>query len=163
MTQLIQFSTYLLNLIFMLSACSAISDDTVTVNDVVEIESGHYAAYPDSGVVQKLITSPTEFKSEWEKIFESRQPTPELPNVDFENRRVVLLLMEGKPNGGYSIDDVQLKENADLRTISYTEFGPGNNCFTTQALTRPFYFASIPKSDKEIEFKKQVDVVDCNE
>ena len=136
-------------------ACSQVSDNlALPVNDVEEIESAYYSNYPEEGEITKKITSRQEFDIEWDKTHEGMSPTPELPIVDFEERDVILLMLETKPTGGYGIDHYEILTNSDQFIIRFAESHPGEQCGTTQALTRPYKFISIPKSDKEIVFQK---------
>lgn len=137
----------------------------VVLEDVVEIEYGfnaHY--YPQQGDVTKMISEEPVFQEEWEKVHQSMSPIPELPEVNFSERTLILLMIEGKPTGGYTIDGPQIRLVDDQIVVKYAEVHPGNNCGTTQALTRPYKFISIPKSDKEVVFQKGKTVFhDCGE
>lgn len=146
-------------------ACSQIpADDGVEMDDVVEIESEYYSNYPEEGGITMKISSYAEFEAEWKKVHEGMDPVPELPSINFDERDLILLMLETKPTGGFGINEVTVLTNADQLTVQYSEIQPGAQCFTTQALTRPFTFISIPKSDKEIKFLKGEPVIrDCTE
>lgn len=146
-------------------ACSQIPGyEGVEMDDVVEIESEHYSNYSEEGEITKKISSKEVFEIEWEMVHSGMEPVPELPDVNFDKRDLILLMMDTKPTGGYGIDLVSVQAKDEHLTVQYAEQHPGENCFTTQALTRPYKFISIPKSDKEVKFLKGETVInDCNE
>ena len=105
-----------------------------------------------------------EFSAFWSDLYESRTPTPEQPDIDFENNTVVAVVMGVQPTGGYSIEvqDVGVKEGVTGIRILETEPGPG--CGTTQALTMPFHIIEFSNDlPNEYQFFSQREQVDCEE
>lgn len=123
-----------------------------TVNEIETIKSGHYSNYPNDGKVQKVIDTQSEFNVEWEKVHSGVSPLPETPSVNFDSRTVVLMMLEEKPTGGYSIDEISVVEKESKVVVSYAEVQPGDDCMTTQALTKPYAILSIPNTGKEVRF-----------
>ena len=80
-----------------------------------------------------------EFSAFWSEIYENRTPTPDQPEINFNEKTVVAVVMGVQPTGGYSIEvqDVRVKEG--LTGIRILEIEPGSGCGTTQALTMPFH------------------------
>lgn len=146
-------------------ACSQIPGyEGVEMDDVEIIESEYYSNYPEEGEITKKISSKEVFEIEWEMVHSGMNPVPELPEINFEERDLILLMLDTKPTGGYGIDHFEVYTSDHQITVQYAERHPGDNCFTTQALTRPYKFISIPKSDKEVKFLKGETVInDCNE
>lgn len=153
-----KFSTVVIVMIIAMGlSCSdtPAGEEGVVLEDVVEIESGSYAHfYPEQGDISKTISSESVFQEEWEKVHQAMSPIPESPEVNFNERTIILLIIEGKPTGGYTIDGPQLRLVDDQIVVKYAEVHPGNSCGTTQAVTRPYKLISIPKSDKNINFQK---------
>ncbi len=163
---LMKLSTMLIIMIGTMGmACSQIPEyEGVEIDDVVEIESEYYSNYPEEGSITKKISSEEVFELEWERVHRGMDPVPGLPEINFEERDLILLMLDTKPSGGYGIDQVRVQVNDEQLTVQYTEQHPGENCFTTQALTRPYTFISIPKSNKEVKFLKGKTVInDCSE
>ncbi|MEX0722920.1 MAG: protease complex subunit PrcB family protein [Gracilimonas sp.] len=161
-----KFSVLFLVTIFSLgTACSQIPDfGGAIMNSVEELKSDHSSNYPVEGKITKTVTSEQVFKMEWEKVHEGMSPIPERPIVNFEERFVILVMLETKPTGGFGFDEFRVHENADQYVVFYSEAHPGDGCFTTQALTRPYKFISVPNTDKEVEFVKGDTVFNhCNE
>lgn len=145
-------------------ACSQVPINGEVMDGVDEIESEYYSNYPEEGEITKRISSESVFEIEWEMIHEGMQPIPELPEVDFDERDLILVMLSTKPTGGYGIHQINVQENADQIVVQFAELHPGDNCITTQALTRPYKIISIPKSDKEVIFLKGDTVYrDCSE
>ena len=80
--------------------------------------------------------------------------------VDFSTRRAVLLSMGGRPTGGYSIAAESIQDYGSYIKLYVVLKKPGNNCFTTQALTSPYQFIEI-ESVVELVVEESVVVVDC--
>lgn len=146
------------------AACSQVPINGEVMDNVEEIESEYYSNYSEEGEITKKISSKEVFEIEWEMVHSGMDPVPELPEINFDERDIILLMMDTKPTGGYGIDHFKVHASDDQIAIQYAERHPGENCFTTQALTRPYKFISIPKSDKEVKFLKGETVInDCNE
>lgn len=105
-----------------------------------------------------------EFSAFWSDIYESRTPTPEQPDIDFENKTVVAVVMGVQNTGGYSIEvqDVGVKEGVTGIRILETE--PGSGCMTTDALTMPFHIIEFSNDlPDEYEFFSQREQIDCED
>lgn len=151
-------------IITMSVACSQIPGyEGTPMNNVEEIKSEYYSNYPEPGEIQKEITSQRVFEAEWNRVHEGMSPLPEVPSLNFEDREVILLMLDTKPSGGYGIDNLQVNENDTQIIVRYSEVRPGESCFTTQALTRPYKIFSIPQTEKEIQYLKSDPIVnECN-
>lgn len=147
-----------------MTACSELGDNHLPLEDIEEINSGHYSNYPGEGQVERVITSNSVFEAEWEKVYTSSSQPPEVPAIDFENRTVVLIMLDQKPSGGYDIDELNITYNQAEVVVGYSEVEPGPNCITSRALTRPYVFISIPKLDGEIKIiKEDIITTDCSD
>ncbi|MEX0844050.1 MAG: protease complex subunit PrcB family protein [Balneolaceae bacterium] len=158
------YTSLMVAITFLLIACTQVPGFGDQLNGkFVEIKKGYYSNYPGEGEVQKVITSPSDFSNEWHKVFSSRSPEPEVPNIDFTDHQVILVMLETKSSGGFGITDFKVTESDSEVIISYSEVKPGKGCMVTQALTRPFYIASVPNNEKKVQFYKKDPVVnDCN-
>lgn len=145
-------------------ACSQVPgfDDYVIV-EVEEIKSGYYSNYPEPGVIHKKIDVQSVFEEEWKNVHKGMNPIPEIPNINFDTRDVILLMLETKSSGGYGIDNLGVYENANQIEVRYSEVHPGDGCLTTQALTRPYTIVSIPRTEKDVLFMKKDTIInECN-
>lgn len=161
---LMKFSAILVLMIATMGmACSQIPGyEGVVMNDVEEIKSEYYSNYSEEGNITKKISMKEVFKIEWELLHQGMDPVPELPAINFDDRDLILLMLDAKPSGGYGIENLKFQTNDEQLIIQYAESHPGSGCFTTQAITRPYKIISIPKADKEIVFLKGETVInDC--
>lgn len=149
---------------FSIFSCTQfLGKGTQSIVEFMEIEKGFYSNYPHKGEVQKVINNASDLSDEWEKVFSSRHPVPESPYLNFNDRQVILLMLDTKPSGGYGITDLEVVEEESQLMVRYSEIKPGNGCMLTQAITKPYLFISIPNIKKKIHFMKKEPVVrDCS-
>lgn len=95
---------------------------------------------------------------EWEKTFGNIDVEP---NVSFEEKTVIAVVMGQKPSGGYAVTLKQLEVRSDAIEFMVEETIPGDNCITTQALTNPYQIIAIDKTEKEIRFVGNTVVGEC--
>lgn len=137
------------------AACSQFTDpDGGIEQEIKEIKLGHYSNYPEEGEIHKIISSEAEFSAEWEKTHKGTMPIPETPDINFDSRQVILLMLNTKSSGGYGIDNFKVYEDDSGIMVKYSEVHPGDDCITSRALTRPYKMVSFPKTDKTIRFEK---------
>lgn len=111
----------------------------------IHIERGNY-----------IINSLTE----WNNIFGEIDIEP---NVDFEEKTIIAVVMGQKPSGGYSVSIKQLEVGKDTIQFMVEEVIPGEKCFVTEALTNPYQIIAIDKTQKEIKFVGNTVVNECLE
>lgn len=151
-------------ILVLLVSCSEIPSSVFPEQEIKELKSGFNAHYSGDGEVHKVINSKAFFEVEWKQVHKNRNPLPEMPEVDFRERTVLLVMLGQKPSGGYTIDDLKLFTDNESMLLTYNEKEPGSNCGTIAVLTRPYKFISIPAQDKEIKIIKEgVVKVDCSE
>jgi hypothetical protein len=155
---------YLITLVsFILYACTQIlgSGQSNPV-DYEVLKSGLHSGYPVDGDVQMVISSKAQFEGEWEKIFSHSTNKPEKPTVNFNSEKVILIMLEDKPTGGFGIDGLEVNKSGDKVVVSYHEVHPGDRCGTYQAITRPYKLISIPNTAEEVQiYKGKTIVSDC--
>lgn len=147
---------YLLPLIsFIFYACTQIiGSGQANPVDFTILKSGMHSGYPVEGNVEKVISTQEQFKTEWNKIFSHSTNNPELPAIDFETEKVILIMLDHKPTGGYAINGIEVNKSGDKVVVSYHEVQPGDRCGTIQAITRPYKLISIQNTAKEVYFNK---------
>lgn len=104
---------------------------------------------PSTLASQTLLTDADAFKTVWTGL----RPSEALPDVDFSQQAVVLLLEGDHPCCGASVHVTRLKENNNQLIIHYqtTESGPTP---TNLSPTRPWSMQVIPKPLKPLVFQK---------
>lgn len=84
-----------------------------------------------------------------------------LPSVDFERMYVIGVFAGEKPSGGHGIEVSRVTDAGDTRTIAVTLTAPGAGCMTTQALTSPFQFVTVPVSNANLARTEETATVPC--
>jgi hypothetical protein len=108
-----------------------------------------------SGIGQatnRVIQSQAEWEDFWKKAQGMVVPSPAAPSVNFETEMVLAAAMGLKSTGGYSITIRRVERTADRLKIYVVEQSPGPNDIVTQALTAPFHFVAVPRTDLRPEF-----------
>jgi len=108
-----------------------------------------------SGIgVKKLseIQSSFDFSLLWNAHHARITPQPALPLVNFSKEMVIAVYAGTKSNAGYSITVEQVEDDGNLVTISYRERSPSG--MTAAVMTQPFHLVTIPKTSKQIVFKR---------
>ena len=93
--------------------------------------------------------------AEWTALWESHAGAQTQPAVDFSTDMVVALFMGTQPTGGFSVEIVATRREADALIIEYVEGRPGRRDVTAQVLTSPFHIVKLPKHDGPIRFEKR--------
>ncbi|PCH78165.1 MAG: hypothetical protein COB98_01365 [Flavobacteriaceae bacterium] len=88
----------------------------------------------------------------YNQINNIRNPGFEVPTIDYNKQMLFALFMGEKSSGGYTISVDHIIESSNRLTVFINETSPKG--MTTMAITSPFCFVLLEKSDKEIIFKK---------
>ena len=105
-----------------------------------------------------------EFSAFWSDIYASRTPTPEQPEINFDEKTVVAVVMGVQNTGGYSIEVQNVGVKESVTGIRILETEPGSGCMTTGALTMPFHIIEFSNDlPDEYEFFSQREQIDCEE
>lgn len=95
-------------------------------------------------------------KAAWEKLWtEHSKPTRNAspaPEVDFSKEMVIAATLGTKRTGGYSVEIVSAEPAGRKLRVTVKQASPPPGALAIQALTAPFHFAAVPKSDLEVEF-----------
>ncbi|SMO38926.1 protease complex subunit PrcB family protein [Gracilimonas mengyeensis] len=155
-----QIVVFLSGMICTTLGCTHVAEDnTEDQLSVNMIESGQYSNHPQEGIIEKVISSSAEFRSAWEAVHTGRSPMPEIPEIDFEEQMVILVMLESKNSGGFDIDGFQVRKDTTGLVVEYAEVQPGSNCMTTQAISRPYRLVSFPKTGEDIRFEQQEPII----
>lgn len=115
-----------------------------------ELASGSQSAVRTP--VTRAIRDPGLWADFWAAITANQLPPPPRPQVDFSERTAIVLLLGERRTGGYgiSIRDV-VYGSGEVEVVVEIE-RPEPGAMLTQALTAPYYIATIPATDREIVF-----------
>src|SRR4030095_5078565 len=113
------------------------------------------------GKRQVVIRNEKEYQKLWDEVYKDLDQVPRIPDVDMNKYTVIAVFMGSKPSGGYDIKINKVSTNGDKILVQVNEISPGKNCMVTDALTRPYDFVRIPKTDKAAEFKTSSVTKEC--
>ena len=106
------------------------------------------------------IKTSEEFREVWTYAFGPDSTPPS--SVDF-NTHHVLAVFEGQhASGGYDIAVSAVVDTDSAREVMVTHLEPGAECVTTQAMTSPYEFVLVPKSQAQIVRTDLTVTKDCN-
>ena len=76
----------------------------------------------------------------------------EAPEVNFEEQTVIAIHLGAKPSSGYSVNVMEVLERDGVVDVNYEVSSPSNGCEVDTAITYPYCFFAIEKTDKEFVF-----------
>lgn len=97
---------------------------------------------------RKVITDEAEWKDWWTKHRANRVSPPQSqdrPEINFQNRIVLVATMGRKTTGGYSIEIKEVRPTDGTLQAYVAETSPPEGAMTIMALTAPFHVVSIPR------------------
>ncbi len=101
---------------------------------------------------QEVITNRNAWERVWAKHAVRSSPPQKLPEIDFRKEMVIVATLGQKTTGGYAIEIVSVVEAADRLQITVKNTTPRPGAMTIQALTAPFHFVAVPRSDLKPRF-----------
>ena len=129
-------------------------DENDLENEILQIDKGEGGGNLSMERGNYIINS----SEEWNRIFGNSGIDPE---IDFNEKTVVAVVMGQKSSGGYSVSLKQLEVKEDKIEFMVEEISPGENCFVTQSLTNPYQIIAIDKTEKSISFIGSTVINDC--
>lgn len=81
--------------------------------------------------------------------------------IDFDKEMVLVVFMGPQPSGGYQIKIGKVVGKGKEVEVFVKEVNPGN-CPVTLATTSPFDVVKVPKVDKEVVFKVNSEILNCD-
>jgi hypothetical protein len=101
---------------------------------------------------QEAIRDTLAWEKFWKQHSVSGSSADRIPAVDFTKEMVIAVTMGVKRTGGYAIEIVRVEKTEKLLRIFVKETSPAPGALTIQALTAPFHFVAVPKTDLKPEF-----------
>ncbi len=100
----------------------------------------------------RAITDPALWADLWAALTANQADPPARPEVAFDEETVVVLLLGERRTGGYAvrIDRVHDRRSEVEVVVEVQRPAPGD--MVTQALTSPYFIATIPVTDKPVVF-----------
>lgn len=146
----------------LLSACAPAEQSNQTGegnmsndHEIRELAQGGQSR--ESAERMMIVRDPEAF----ERIWALTRQQGEVPAVDFDQEMVIAAFMGERRTGGYSIHVEELRQEGDVLRVHVRMESPGENCMTTQAITRPFQLVRVPRLEGEVQFATRQQTVDC--
>ena len=104
--------------------------------------------------VNMVIKDHEKWDSLWNKVYKTRIPKPDLPEVNFEKEMIIAVFMGYTSTGGYSVSIENIFAKGCKLTVERKVVTPGPDDLVTDEETQPFHIVKTTKTDKEIVFVK---------
>ncbi|MGN8226648.1 hypothetical protein [Gracilimonas sp. BCB1] len=155
------FYGLLLAMVFLSGCIGMLGDEPLPELEIVTIEKA-YNGYNTDAPIEMVIKNQGDYEEIWGRIFKSRQPFPQPPQIDFERQTLIMIMLDLKYSGGYEITDLEAVRGSDYISIRYREEHPGKYCGVTEVLTKPFHLFTISEKGWPVRFNKMETVYrDC--
>jgi len=105
-------------------------------------------------VKQEVVKSADAWEKLWKQHCTAAGESDQIPSVDFSKEMVAVATMGTKRTGGYTIEIVGVEAKGKALKISVKKSSPPPDAMTIQALTAPFHFVAVPKSNLKPEFEE---------
>ena len=92
----------------------------------------------------KVLKTPEEFQTLWNRAFSKMDVPPDKPQVDFKKYHVAAIFLGWKNKGGYIIDIEDIKPKKEVVVIYFLEKEPGSTCISAAVVDFPFLLVKIP-------------------
>lgn len=119
----------------------------------------------DSGLEERrrlVVRSDSAWADLWQRIYETREPRPEVPDVDFDEHVVIAVAMGERRTGGFTIGIERVyRDDGELHVV-VRETSPGSECGVTLALTQPVLAVRVPAVPGPVSFHERTSVSDCS-
>ncbi|OIQ37626.1 MAG: hypothetical protein BM563_08115 [Bacteroidetes bacterium MedPE-SWsnd-G1] len=98
-----------------------------------------------------IVKNQDELKTVYTQINKVRKPGFPIPKIDFEKELILALFLGEKTTGGHAISITKIIETIDEVQVFVQTNAPDG--MATSAMTQPYYFCKIPRTEKSIVFK----------
>ena len=119
-------------------------------NAIRSLKKGAFSGIRE--VKQDVVKSADAWEKLWKQHSAAAGASDKIPAVDFSKEMVVVATMGTKRTGGYTIEIEGVEATGKTLKISVKKTSPPPDAMTIQALTAPFHFVAVPKSDLKPEF-----------
>jgi hypothetical protein len=109
-----------------------------------------------------VIRTEAAWRETWQRVWQSVQPTPPVPQVDFQRDLLVVAGLGLRHTGGYGIVVDSAYRHADHVEVVIRKISPGRNCIVTMATTQPVDIARLPATQQPVRFRERSEVRNCD-
>jgi hypothetical protein len=150
-----------------LSACGSNSHPEAPRDAVTELDAGSvllHAGYSGFDDPERLVVRDSvHWAGVWATAFERQTRVPPLPAVDFAREMVVVAALGARPSGGYDITIEGVVEELGGAVVFVVATSPGDDCYTTAAITEPVIMLRAAAVAGRIRFEERAETRSCEE
>jgi len=148
-----------------LGACGSSSHLEAPREAVTGVDSGTvllHAAYSGFSESDRFVVRDSaRWARVWATAFARQTPVPPLPSVDFAREMIVVAALGARPSGGYDIAIAGVAPGAGGVAVLVVTTAPGDDCFTTAAITEPVVMVRVGAVAGLIRFHEQAETRSC--
>lgn len=152
---LLRISIFLVLSLFTLTNCNNSKRVIICTDENPSFKVLYNSEYGGTGTDEIFICENEEsLGNAWNKIFINQFPKPELPNIDFNQKVLIIKNFQERRTGGFhaEVKSIQ-KENDDLFIMLDTTH-PNADDIVTMAITDPILIIEVEKTGfKNVYFK----------
>lgn len=128
---------------------------------VKKIDQGQHGDIVEG--IRNLLRDEDAYARFWEQLHAVRMPVPDRPEVGFETKIVVGVVLGERPTGGYAVGivEVLITESGGQIQVRFIEAVPEDACGTIQVPTSPYVLIVIEARNEEIEFSGLEEMRSC--
>ncbi|TVR12966.1 MAG: protease complex subunit PrcB family protein [Phormidium sp. GEM2.Bin31] len=120
-------------------------------------EQGNYSGFNDS--FERLITEESEWQGFWQQLHGTVSPSPDIPEIDFENYSIIAVGLGDRSDGSYGVQVDRVRQEGEELVVHYLETrGCG---MATMAITQPYHIVRIERTSRPVSFQHHQAPPDC--
>ncbi|MBP0005963.1 MAG: protease complex subunit PrcB family protein [Cyanobacteria bacterium SBC] len=121
------------------------------------LERGRYSGFNQA--FERVVNDRLAWRNFWRQLQLNVSPTPELPEIDFDNTTVIGVGLGDRASGAYRVEIDTIRLANDTVVVNYTE---RRSCgISTMAITQPYHLVTIDRTTAPVEFRRSVDAPVC--
>lgn len=136
-----------------LIGCGAANNQTASGNKEINFRKIECPAFSTHSTVeqrQSVIKNAQEFVELF--LTSDLDNQDEMPEINFNENVVLAIHLGPMPSSGYIVDAKEVIETDGVLNVKYEVVSPNQGCNVDTAITYPYCFIEIKKSNKEIVF-----------
>lgn len=144
---------FLLVSLALFAGCTSAGNGSETAVEFEVLETPNYSPPADRSM--DVVRS----EQEWQELWADSDAEP--PAVDFEQKTVLAVHMGEQSTGGHAIGVTKVTVVDGTVVVDVEAVSPGEGCFVTQALTRPYQMVTISATDRPVAFNVVEETRQC--
>lgn len=145
----------IVTLILVLTGCGAANNESVKGNPSTGISFRKIAcpAVSTHTTVQQRKSVIRDYQEFVELFLASDLDNQvEAPEINFDENVVLAIHLGRMPSSGYVVDVIDVRQTDGMLDVKYEVVSPDQGCNVDTAITYPYCFIEIEKSDKQVVF-----------